>query len=587
DAVTALDTLGVTRFVEIGPQGVLTALTQQNLPDDTRAVTAVPSLRAGQDEPHTLLTALARLYVTGVPVDWQAFYTEDDAHPSRIDLPTYAFQRRRYWVQARLGGGDVTAAGLDSADHPLLGAAISLADSGGLVLTGRLSAGAASWLADHVVGGSVLFPGTGFVELAIHAGDQVGCGALEELTLQAPLVLTAREAVQIQVVVGAGEESGVRGVSVYSRADGADGAGDPDLAWTLHATGTLTAQAGRVTAAELTQWPPIGADALDLDGLYARFADAGMAYGAAFQGLERVWKQGDTVFAEVALPEQLHGDAESFGIHPALLDACLHAAFADSEDGGRLPFAWSGVTLHAVGATAARVRLTPSGSGGTTVAVADAEGRPVATIDSIAFRPLPAASASAPQQPLYRMEWTPADSVPSESSAYEPVASMDWDTALGNQTAVEAQVLVLRCERQADCGPDGTRATLNRVLTAVQQWLADERFSDTKLMVVTNGAVAVGDSADIDPAGAAVWGFVRAAQWESPERLILVDTDGPLDVAAVLAEPQAVVRDGRVYVGRLVKVPGVSAELLPSLPSLEGTVLVTGGTGGLGGVVAR
>ncbi|MET9857676.1 polyketide synthase dehydratase domain-containing protein, partial [Streptomyces sp. NPDC006450] len=495
------------------------------------------------------------------------------------------FQRERYWVQARTGGGDVTAAGLDAADHPLLGAAISLAESGGVVLTGRLSASAAPWLADHVVGDAVLFPGTGFVELAIHAGDQVGCGGLEELTLQAPLVLPARGAVQVQVVVGAAEESHSRDVAVYSRVTAA---GDPDAAWTLHATGTLAPEARYGLGEELTQWPPADAEELELDGLYARFAEAGMDYGPAFQGLKRVWLQGDAVFAEVELPEQYHGDAEEFGIHPALLDACLHAAFAKSTDDNQagLPFAWSGVELHAAGAAGARVKLTPAPSGGTTVAVADVHGRPVATIDAITFRPLPTVTATEAEQPLLHLEWSPAD-VP---SGQRTVEWQDWDGA-SSDGAPAAEVLVLRVERQEDFGPDGLRASVQRVLTAVQRLLAEEGFSGTRLIVETNGAVAVEQSADVDPAGAAVWGFVRAAQLEAPERLVLVDTDGraPYAVEEVMAlgEPQVAVHDGRLHAARLVKVapPQPTASVFSSDDT--GTVLVTGGTGGLGAVVAR
>ncbi|WP_301549390.1 polyketide synthase dehydratase domain-containing protein, partial [Planomonospora parontospora] len=300
--------LGVSRWVEVGPDAVLTALAAQ-LPaaagadsvDGTGgadpaggtgsgAVQAVGLQRRGRDEVETLLTGVGRAYAHGMTVDWARYFSGSGAR--RVELPTYAFQRQRFWLRARAGAGDVSAAGLSAADHPLLGAAVALADSGGVVLTGRLSVGVQSWLADHVVGGVVLFPGTGFVELAIRAGDQVGCGAVEELTLEAPLVLPERGAVAIQVVVGAPDEDDRRTVAVYSRPDGAG-----DLPWTSHAQGVLAADIPLVTA-DLTQWPPAGAVSVEVDGAYEFLSEQGYGYGPVFQGLKAAWRRGDEVFAE-------------------------------------------------------------------------------------------------------------------------------------------------------------------------------------------------------------------------------------------------------------------------------------------------
>ncbi|MDH2430930.1 polyketide synthase dehydratase domain-containing protein, partial [Sphaerisporangium sp. TRM90804] len=191
----------------------------------------VAAQRRNRPQAHTLVSALGELHVAGADVDWRAFFSGTAAR--RVDLPTYAFQRERYWVEGEPGVGDVSAAGLTAMGHALLGAAVVLADSGGVVCTGRLSVGAQPWLADHVVGGSVVFPGTGFVELVLGAGEQVGFGGLEELMLQAPLVLPATGAMVVQVVVGP-QESGRRSVSVHSRSED-----QPDQPWTLHAQGAL------------------------------------------------------------------------------------------------------------------------------------------------------------------------------------------------------------------------------------------------------------------------------------------------------------------------------------------------------------
>ncbi|WP_344266982.1 polyketide synthase dehydratase domain-containing protein, partial [Streptomyces sodiiphilus] len=233
--------------------------------------------------------------------------------------PTYAFQRQRYWLDAPVVSGDVESVGLESAGHPLLGAAVELAGSDELVLTSRLSVGSQPWLADHAVSGSVIFPGTGFLELAVQAGDRVGCEQVEELTLEAPLVLTGEDAVDLRVTVGEPDDGGRRVLTVHSRS-GRAGFGEP---WTRHASGSVVPEAVRPPA-ELTAWPPPGAEPLEVSDLYERFADNGFAYGPAFQGLTAAWLRGDEVFAEVRLPQEQQQNATGYGIHPALLDAALH-----------------------------------------------------------------------------------------------------------------------------------------------------------------------------------------------------------------------------------------------------------------------
>ncbi|WP_199818749.1 polyketide synthase dehydratase domain-containing protein, partial [Streptomyces leeuwenhoekii] len=262
--------------------------------------------------------SLAEAHVHGVELDWHALFAGRQA--AHVDLPTYPFQRERYWLSGALGQGnlDVASAGLDSVDHALLSGAVGLAGTDGVVLlTGRLSVDTHPWLADHAVWGSVLLPGTAFVELALHAADQVGCGLVEELTIEAPLVFADQSAVAVQVAVAAADESGRRELTMYSRpTDTADGV------WTRHASGVLAEVAAPVTE-ELAQWPPTGAQAVTIDALYEELADSGYEYGPLFQGLRSAWRQGGDVFAEVVLPEG--ADADGFGLHPALLDAALHA----------------------------------------------------------------------------------------------------------------------------------------------------------------------------------------------------------------------------------------------------------------------
>ncbi|WP_425563136.1 type I polyketide synthase, partial [Microbispora amethystogenes] len=605
DAVTTLAGQGVTRFVELGPDAVLTAMAQQTLDEAADSAVFTATMRAERPEPGTIVAALGQLHTAGVAVDWQAFYAGTGAR--RVDLPTYAFQRERYWLNpidylseswVAEHIGNLSSAGLEAVEHPLLGAVLPLPESGGVVFTGQLSVRSHPWLADHQVFGSVLLPGTGLVELALHAAEHTGCAQVEELTLAAPLVLpggaagSGEGAVQVQVVVGAADGDGRRTVAIYSR-----GAQAPaDLPWTLHAEGVLATETAQ-NGADLTQWPPAEATAVDLTDAYAILNERGYGYGPAFQGLQAAWRRGEDLYAEVALPDQEHQDAALFGLHPALFDAALHALHfgGDDTDGGptMLPFSWAGVSLSAVGATALRVRLTPAGPNAFSLEIADTEGAPVAAVRSLTSRPVAPEQLQPAQlhDSLYRVDWT---KVPAPSAVSLTYA--DW-AALDPAASRVPDVIVLRV---SSGDPDGAsadeaavvRATTHQVLAALQEWTAGERFADSRLLVVTRGAVAPLPGADdvTDLAGAAVWGLVRTAQREHPDRIVLADLDGSVDVGAVMAigEPQVALRDGAAYAPRLVRVPAATTEAEPVTSfSAEGTVLVTGGTGMLGRLVAR
>ncbi|MFE7037456.1 SDR family NAD(P)-dependent oxidoreductase, partial [Streptomyces sp. NPDC057621] len=618
DGVTHLRSAGVTRFVELGPDGVLAAMTRNCLDEPPAATLVVPALRGSEAEVVTLFTAVAQLHVNGAGPDWHAVFTATATGsgtgigtgtgtgrgPRHVDLPTYAFQHRRYWLEASGETVDVASAGLDRTGHPLLGATIALADSGKVVLTGRLSVGSQPWLADHVVGGVVLFPGTGFVELAIRAGDQVGCGRIEELTLRTPLALPQRGGVQVQVVVGEADALGARRVSVHSRDEGMS-------VWTQHAAGTLTP--GAHDGRDLEQWPPLGATPVELDGFYGGLVESGLEYGPVFRGLRAAWRRGEEVFAEVALPEQVEGDG--FGLHPALLDAGLHAVALSGAvgDGVVLPFAWSGVELFASGAGALRVRVVPSDSGAVSLQVADASGRAVATVESLALREISADQLSAARsvfhESLFRVDWSPVPAALSDAAA-RPEAANGWAVwdDLGPDDEVPAVVVL---PSPAGTGPASVRSAVHRVLDAVRSWQAEERFADATLIVATRGAVSSKSEDVTDLAGAAVWGLVRSAQSESPGRFVLADLDadtGPAEAvaAAALGEPQVAIRDGVVHVARLARVAvevGEAHEEPASLfshvddgpgPDVDadagvsaGAVLVTGAFGALGSLVAR
>ncbi|WP_279571314.1 SDR family NAD(P)-dependent oxidoreductase, partial [Streptomyces hainanensis] len=591
-------------FVEASPHPVLAVGVQETIDATDTKATFVGTLRREEGSPHRFTTALAEAFVHGTPVQWPAHFTNTNAR--QVELPTYAFQRQRYWLAPVAGSGDPAGLGLDTANHPLLGAALQMPD-GAVVLTGRLSLQTQPWLADHTVADVALLPGTAFVELAIRAGDEVGCDHIEELTLQAPLVLPDKGAVAIQVRLDAPDQTGHRTLTIHSRTD------NNTAEWTQHATGTLTTSTPTGTS-DLTTWPPPGAQLISLDSFYDNRAEAGYGYGPTFQGLRAAWRRDDEIFAEVALPQQAHEQATQFGIHPALLDAATHALglLGSAERQLSLPFAWAGVSLVAGGATQVRVRLASAGADTVSVTIADGTGRPVASAESLVVRPVAAeqlrSARGGEQGSLLRVEWAELTSPPVGELAMGRWSVVGADP-LNLQEALEQaglkvtdddaapDVLVLPCVSRtpARLSAEEVRAAVTQTLSSVQQWLSDERFGSTRLVVVTRGAIATGpDETVSDLTQAGVWGLLRSAQSEHPDRIALIDLGDDessaraLPAAVAAGEPQLAIRAEAMFSPRLVRVASPSAaddagrDLEP-----DGTVLVTGGTGTLGGLVAR
>ncbi|WP_443098136.1 type I polyketide synthase [Actinoalloteichus sp. AHMU CJ021] len=538
------------------------------------------------------------------------------------DLPTYPFQHQRYWLMpTESSSRDVAAAGLDAADHPLLATAVPFADGAGWLFTGRLSVDAQPWLAQHRVAGAIVLPGTAYVEMAVRAGDQVGCGRIDELTLLAPLVLPERGAVRIQLSVGGPDEAGRRPLNLYSHPEhGAAGDGD----WRQHATGSLLPDQAddHDPGWDLSVWPPDG-EQVDTEEFYRRASDTVFEYGPVFTGLRSAWRHEADVFAELALPEEAVGDAGRFGVHPALFDAALQAMgigglLPGSGNGagpsqGNLPFSWSDVTLHAAGASSLRVRLTRAESGGVSFAVADDTGRPVATVGELIMRPLSTeqllSAQHADQDSLFRLRWAPLPVPPSKldrvailgadapalASALPGTTSRTFiDTASFTHDGEGYDAVLLPC-LPGGTGSDvaeSARHRAARLLTDVRQWLASEQRGDTPLVVLTRGAVAAHGDTDVDDLSAApIWGLLRSAQAEHPGSFLVVDVDDPGGLTRLVpglldsGETQAAIRDDAVYVPRLARAAGTTRDHRAIDP--EGTVLVTGGTGTLGGLLAR
>jgi mycoketide-CoA synthase len=609
DAAVAMCAAGVATFVEVGPDGILSAMGPQTRHDADRpdknggadGEAWLPALRRDRDEAATAVAAAGAVHARGGAVDWAAFFAGTGAQ--LVELPTYAFQRQRYWLDS-IVTGRAEGLGLGVPGHPLLGAAVDLPATGGIVLTGRLCLTTQPWLADHVVAGQVLVPGTALAEMVVKAGGEVGCGRVEELLIEVPLVLPAHGGVPVQVTVAKPDETGRREVAIYSR-PGHDAADDP---WTRHAAGWLAPAVEAADAgAGIGQWPPTGAVEVNIAELYLALAEYGLEYGPVFQGVRAAWRRGAEAFAEVSLPEGT--GVAGFGVHPALLDAAMHVVAIDTAsdaDGPLVPFAWGDVAFHAAGASAVRVRIGPALKGeGMSVILTDTAGGLVASVGSLVRRRLSAGrvtGSEAARDALLRLDWAPAPAPGEPAAVAGACAVLGVDGGLGIPGAMAyagiAELAAAVAAGQAGV-PDTTVAFVlpgggsdraaaghqvaAEVLGLVQSWLAAEPLGSSRLVIVTRRAVDAGPGTAVDVAAAPAWGVVRAAAAENPGRLVLADVDDPTGAGALvvagagLGEQEFAVRAGQLRVPRLARAGGA----LP-VPDGAGWRLGMSGRGTLG-----
>ncbi|WP_416565362.1 type I polyketide synthase [Nocardia testacea] len=613
---------GVRRFVEVGPDAVLAAATRRCLAEhpeaDAAAAVAATARRPvasgtpAEAEVTQFVSALAQIHNAGVPVDWRAWFAGRAVR--RIGLPTYAFQRRRFWLNS---GGDT---GISSLEHPVLTGVVGLAGSDEWLFTGRFSLRTHPWVADHMTYGVVVLPSATLIEMLLVAGARIGCGTVEELTLQAPILPTGDDEIELQVLVQAADGQGRRPFEFYFRVAG-------ETEWVHNATGALagTGSGAADLPARLRDepWPPAEAEPLDSAGLAALIAkDTGLEYGPAFIGVRAAWQRGDTVFSEIELDTAAAPEAGRHTLHPALLDMVMHAGFSrllcgdgdgdGDPDTGRLLFRWGGARFHGT-ETARRAEMTTLrviavATGPETIAVAavDPAGEPIVSVDAVVMRPydvaefratLPGAAAY-----LHQVRWEPAGPAGSEQLSWSPAVLGDGEMAgiaAGYPTPAAAaaaervpDVLVWRAAPAAAGAPVEVRAGVRDALAAFRSFLAEERLAGTRLVVLTTGAAGLPGEVP-DPRAAAIRGLAGVAQSENPGRFVLVDAepDRPVDadrLAAVLrsGEPQVAVRGTETLVPRLVRAATSAGRAAGSLPA-DATVLITGGTGGLGALFAR
>ncbi|MDP7733071.1 SDR family NAD(P)-dependent oxidoreductase [Mycobacterium paragordonae] len=489
----------------------------------------------------------------------------------------------------------------------MLVAAIQVGDRDEWVFTGRLSTDTHPWTAEHVLLDTIVVPGAVLVELALAAGRRLDCSVVKELVLEAPLILQEGTTVQVQLTVGQAAEDGDREVAVYSHPELCLDQNEPGEP-VCHARGYLAVDGEPLEPFPAT-WPPAFAEPLAVDALYARLAAAGYDYGPTFQGVHTVWRSGEEMYAEVALPGDTDA-AQGFGIHPALLDAVMQTGAFLLTDGdnsqARMPFSLTGVRLEGQGASRLRVRVVVAGESEIRLEAVDDSRTAVVSVKSFVVRPvdpgLIEGARPGGRRSLFMLDWMPVTAAAGNGSGPAPVVGVGRPVGLGewfadldeleramSEGATAPALIVASIEAPAGApGAQEARSVVVSVLILVQQWLASECLARARLVVVTRHAVNV-DGVGVDPTMAPVWGLVRSAQSEHPGQITLVDLDaegGDLDWRQLvgLDEPQLAVRAGRLLAPRLRA--AATAPLQLRLDP-EATILITGGTGGLGALVAR
>jgi len=616
---------GYRTFIEISPHPVLMVAVQavvEEESDHPDHVAVIASLRRDDGGPDRFLASVAEAHVRGVAVDWGALL--DGRAAMGVNLPSYAFQHRRYWLSSKADTGDAIALGQASDEHPLLGAMVPLVD-GGLVLTGRLSLEAHPWLADHALMGTVLFPHMGFLELAMHGAAQAGCDVVEELKLAEPLVLDGQQSVQLQVSVSAADDEGNCELSVHSRPESASSG--QEVPWILHASGSVAPSSS--ADADLHglgdgPWPPEGAEAVDGDYLYDQLAEAGYEYGPVFQGVRAAYRAAGELYAEVGPGGGHTLSSRGFALHPALADGVLQATALGQLNSHALlvPSAFSQVRLYQPEARSLRLRIIQGDNAASVLAV-DEVGAAVLSIGSLELRPTDPqllTGSRGVHDDLYELKWVEVP--PPAAGGRVPVVAVlgeiaEFDVAGGAARYRDLQALVAAVQSGAPAPDlvvtevtvpadrelvDAVHEVTARTLALLQAWLALDALADSQLVLVTRGAVAVLEDEAPELAVATLPGLLRSAHSEHPDRFAVVDVDvsassrSALYPALLVGERELALRNGAFYAPRIV---GYTADAVPpggpsgskagpprSLDP-DGTVLITGGTGGLGALEAR
>ncbi|MFJ4153018.1 acyltransferase domain-containing protein [Streptomyces galbus] len=589
ETVDALTGHGHDTFIEVSPHPVLTpslgdTLGREQAGQAAANVVVTETVCRDDDGLTRFLTSAARLHVHGVRVDWTPAFT---AHqPRRVTLPTYAFQRRRYWMEPDQGPTDVSRTGLEPLRHPLASAVVDDPASGTRIFAGRLSPRTRPLLPHHALHGRAELSGTAVLDLVLCAGAQAHLHTVVELVHETPLVVHEQHGTDLRLVLEGESDHRTRAFSLFSRSpDAEDGA-----VWTRHASGTLGAgDQPPARVEDLTLWPPPEAVTLPVSACHAELQDRGLECNSAHH-LRRAWRRDRDLFAEVSLADAAaDGGTAVHLLSPQLLDAALHPLLLDAAnqcDGIALPDRWERVALHAVNATTLRVRIGPTDDGAIALTAADTTGTIVATVDRLHLMPRTAApyGSTAPLPVALTETWTPLPALPDarpgrapgtwavfgppgslpralRTDAGLPSVGHHDDPALLLPGALSTAPVLLAA-LPAGRDQDVTRA-VDETRTLLRNWTSDDRFANSRLILISTGARRVlPDDEPPSPAATAAGALVQAAQTRTAGRIMWIDlpvsgTDESmhehLSTWLDTEEPELALRSGTLHARRLIR----------------------------------
>lgn len=579
-------------FVEIGPSAILSP--------------HVPGSIATSSQVNKLLHALGQLWARGVQVNWQAVFKHSGA--CLVDLPVYAFQRRRYWLDPpKPEPSHVQFEDVGAMEHGILLNSTQIPGTKIILCTGTLSIKRQPWLCDHIIGGQIMVPAAIFTELVLRASrESHGIEQmlmLDEFAFVAPLTLSSNgdEMLQIQVILGEPQDASSRNVDVYSRPYGVA----TQHEWTRHATGTLKPTSLAKTSGKNmnnntkptrngTPYRDTG-HTIDVSRAYAVLADANISYGTSFRRVSAIWRQPPDGQAPNELQVQIDPpdiQNQKFILHPTMLDAAMHASLLAASDTAtnsiRLPFLLRGVQFFAAsssGPLLARIRFVDEERH--SLSLSDiSTGALVAEISEVILRPWQPAFVEPIPGDLYRLEWIESAHNTRDEGQTQSLSEGDEILQIGVRDAGNGHEAITTEDLI-----DIVHSAVVEALRAVQKWSAQNVHTGNRLVIVTRKATI-----DNNPnlAAAAIWGFVRSVQAElSGRRVALVDLDGSdksdsmLMTALASNLEVATIRDGSILIPKLSRVALPSTQTVTSTLDVGGTVLITGGTGGLGALLSR
>lgn len=575
DGLKTVRGLGAEVLLELGPHPVLLGMAQQLWSGDA-ALPALPSLRRNKDGQQQILESLGQLYVGGAAIPWAALHQGESRR--KLNLPTYPFQRARYWVDLPRPGARKTGA-TTHAGHPLLGNPTRSPLVHETIFSGVVSADDPPYLADHRVYGATVFPGTAYLELALAAAASVNQPPLSvvNLSISEPLLLEATPRM-LQLVLGP-ESEGERSLQIVSC--------HPETVAEVqfHAMGSVSsggapeAPAGADLAALQADCP----EPVDVISFYEELATRGLDYGPAFRGVTELWRRDGAALGLVRLPSEA-GSATGYQLHPALLDACFHVIGAALPAGDiGVPVGIAGLHLfapapQAVWCYAERIAAGTDDQNLTCrLLLLDQAGQPVAQLDRLEILRVPrgawARDALSPW--FHQLAWHPqprataptgtagswlvlADATPTADilAARLAAAGADVTIALTDQvsagpdtdqrrievsdpaafdTLLTGKLHGVVCLWEAPPPPLGLtaaalaarQAQATRATLQVVQALARRSGAQPRLWIVTRGTQAVDElGAPVEPADAALWGLGRVVALEHPDlHCGLIDLD--------------------------------------------------------------